>query len=390
MRILHITTSYPESRDSAAGIFVKRLVAAQKNMGDTVKVITPDGTQNCLWQDNFVHRFRYAPRAVQQLAQKPGGIPAALKKKYNYLLLPSFLLAMAIAIIRFGRHADVIQCHWSICGAIACATRCFHKRPIVTTLHGSDQKISSQKGAYSQVHQYCLRKSDIVVTVNESILRKLLKSSSEFNKCFFIGNGVGDNFFTVSDDKRGKNEYLEILSIGSLITGKDYPTTFQALHFFNKKTKKWRLTIAGDGPERTKLQQQVRDLGIGDKVNFLGVCSPENIPDLMAESNLFLLTSLSEGRPSVVLEAMAAGLAVIATDIEGTKELVQDGKTGWLFPVFDSRELASLLEQISRGDLNIITAGKAGRRWMNEQGLRWRTTAEKYRNLYEKLQKRLD
>ncbi len=384
MKIVHVTTSYPDSADSAAGIFIQRLVIAQRKINDEVYVITPDGTNHSLWQNNFVYRFRYAPRVIQHLAQKSGGIPAALRKKYNYLLLPSFLAAMAVAVIRFGRKADIIQCHWSICGAIACATRFFHKRPVITTLHGSDQRMGSQGGIYSRIHRYCLRQSDIIVTVNRAIYEMLLKERCN-TSCVFIGNGVGDNFFSVSADKRDKN-CLKILSIGSLVPGKDYPTTLLALAAFTKKTKReWQLTIAGDGPERINLQRQVEKLGIGDSVHFIGICKPDEIPQLMAESDIFLLSSLAEGRPSVVLEAMAAGLAVIATDIAGTKELVHDKKTGWLFPVGDSQALASLLLQVSNGEVNIVKAGEAGKKWMEGQGLRWRATAAKYQELYKRL-----
>lgn len=99
--------------------------------------------------------------------------------------------------------------------------------------------------------------------------------------------------------------------------------------------------IAGDGPERDSLHALARSLGLEDRVRFLG--HRQDVPALLAACDVFVLPSLYEGLPLSVLESMAAGIPVIATDIGGTREAVRDGETGTLIPACDASALASAI-----------------------------------------------
>lgn len=102
--------------------------------------------------------------------------------------------------------------------------------------------------------------------------------------------------------------------------------------------------IAGDGPERARLEALARDLGLGDRLVFLG--RRGDIPALLASCDLFVLPSLYEGLPLAVLEAMAAGKPVVATAIGGTDEAVAHGETGWLVPPGDPAALAGAIRAL--------------------------------------------
>jgi glycosyltransferase involved in cell wall biosynthesis len=99
-----------------------------------------------------------------------------------------------------------------------------------------------------------------------------------------------------------------------------------------------RFVLAGEGPERASLEAQARQLGLEERVSFLGYRA--DVPDLLAGCDLFVLPSLYEGLPLVVLEAMAAGKPVLATAVGGTDEAVIHGQTGWLVPPADPAALA--------------------------------------------------
>ncbi|MEA3386708.1 MAG: glycosyltransferase, partial [Thermodesulfobacteriota bacterium] len=124
------------------------------------------------------------------------------------------------------------------------------------------------------------------------------------------------------------------------------------------------------------------ELGINTNIRFLGGVSPDGIPQLMNDHHILILPSYREGRPNVVLEAMAAALPVLATDIEGTRELVQHGQTGWLVPPGDADVLSGALAALLGGKMDLAAAGLAGRQWMQEQGLTWDNTAKLYSHLY--------
>ena len=121
-----------------------------------------------------------------------------------------------------------------------------------------------------------------------------------------------------------------------------------------------RVMIVGDGPERGALETRIAQLGLGDRVHLLGFRT--DIPELLAGCDLFVLPSLFEGLPLSILEAMAAGKAVVATAIGGNDEAVVDGVTGLLVPPADPQALADALRTLLREPERRRRLGEAGRR----------------------------
>ncbi|MDB5171908.1 MAG: glycosyl transferase group 1, partial [Phycisphaerales bacterium] len=99
------------------------------------------------------------------------------------------------------------------------------------------------------------------------------------------------------------------------------------------------LTVAGDGPDRAKLEGQARELGLGANVRFVGYQSQAQVRQLLGETDIFVMSSFAEGVPVVLMEAMAAGVPVVATRIAGVPELVEDGISGYLVPPGDAQTL---------------------------------------------------
>lgn len=107
-----------------------------------------------------------------------------------------------------------------------------------------------------------------------------------------------------------------------------------------------RLVIIGDGPLRAQLEQLASDIGVLDRTVFLGNVSKDSVFSYLKQSDLFILNSSYEGLPHVALEAMAAGVPVVATATGGTGEVVIDGETGLLVPVDDEQRLLSAIKKI--------------------------------------------
>ncbi|MBE3584511.1 MAG: glycosyltransferase family 4 protein, partial [Limnochordaceae bacterium] len=120
------------------------------------------------------------------------------------------------------------------------------------------------------------------------------------------------------------------------------------------------LDLVGDGPTRTRIADLARSLGLGDRVRFLG--ERDDIPELLAESHVFVLASQFEGLPLVVLEAMRAGLPVVATGVGGVPEAVRDGVTGILVPPRNVEALAEALGTLASSARVRTEMGAAGRR----------------------------
>jgi len=133
----------------------------------------------------------------------------------------------------------------------------------------------------------------------------------------------------------------------------------EALAVLTREIDDLRLEIAGDGSLRHFLEQECHGLGITGHVSFIGW--REDLPNVMAGWDAFVLPSLDEGFPIAALEAMAAGLPVIASAVGGLPELVQDGETGWLVPAASPGELATRLRELICDERRRETMGNAGR-----------------------------
>jgi glycosyltransferase involved in cell wall biosynthesis len=120
------------------------------------------------------------------------------------------------------------------------------------------------------------------------------------------------------------------------------------------------LVIAGDGPDRNLLERRVSDLGLRDRVRFLGVRS--DIPDVLSAMDVFALSSNWEGNPLSVMEAMAAGKPVVSTAVGGVPELVVDGVTGRLVQPCNPEELATAMTMLSNDESLRARMGQAGAR----------------------------
>jgi glycosyltransferase involved in cell wall biosynthesis len=151
------------------------------------------------------------------------------------------------------------------------------------------------------------------------------------------------------------------------------------------KDQEWEWRIAGDGPQMGALKRLASELGIEDRLQFLGWQSREQLVDLYKWSNLFLFPSRHEGMPNAVLEAMASGLPVVATRISGSEELVVDGETGFLIPSEDVKSLQSALRKLLIDPALRKTMGFASRHRV-EKYYSWDNAARQYAYLLERVQ----
>jgi glycosyltransferase involved in cell wall biosynthesis len=151
---------------------------------------------------------------------------------------------------------------------------------------------------------------------------------------------------------------VTVISVGRLRAPKDFLTLVRAAA--RLEAGSFRVRIAGDGPDRRRLVEEVERLGLADAVELLG--TQPDVDALLAEADVFVLSSASEGLPMSVLEAMAAGLPVVASAVGGVPELVQEGDTGLLVPPGDPAALAAALARLVEEPELRERLGAAGRR----------------------------
>ena len=147
-------------------------------------------------------------------------------------------------------------------------------------------------------------------------------------------------------DKHNK----EIVAVGRLMPQKNYDLLLNAFSELHKRNKDYVLRIFGEGKEEARLKSLCRDLGIEKVTRFEGFCT--NVHEKIKDSDIFVLSSDFEGMPNSLMEAMAMGFPVVSTDCPcgGPKELIEDGKNGFLTPVGDTDGLADYIMRLIEND----------------------------------------
>jgi len=188
------------------------------------------------------------------------------------------------------------------------------------------------------------RASGIIAQTNEA--KDLLLKQTNNNNIKVIGNPVSFSFPAKNPEKENI-----ILSVGRLIDTKHYDRLIKI--FMNINPPDWKFVIVGDDAQnqknRSKLEKIIRQNGFEDKIILAG--KQKNIEDYYLKSKIFAFTSSSEGFPNVVAEAMSAGLPVVAYNgVAGSKDLVIDGRNGFLVPLFDDEIFEKRLKYLIKDD----------------------------------------
>lgn len=209
---------------------------------------------------------------------------------------------------------------------------------VMTTPHGWSVEKNRKLQMYEQLDRVLFRLMDLICPLSEKLVEDL-KASVATAKLKLILNGVDiDEVRTALPTQRNNTENFVIGYIGRLVKLKNLETLLTAFHMLSADKPNVRIMIVGDGPERENLENQAQQLGIGERVEFLGF--RDDAVAFLNDFDVFVLPSLSEGIPRCIMEAMAASVPVVASDIPGNRNLVADGETGLLFTVGDSRDLA--------------------------------------------------
>jgi glycosyltransferase involved in cell wall biosynthesis len=184
----------------------------------------------------------------------------------------------------------------------------------------------------------------------------------------------------------GVGSELLWLAVGRFEVAKDYPNMLRAFQQVRRDRPQAILLLVGRGSLQSETEALVRELGLGDAVRFLGV--REDVPAVMAAADAYVMSSAWEGMPMVLLEAAAAGLPIVATEVGGNREVVVDGESGFLVPPRDEAALAAAmirLDQLSDADRRSM--GQRGQEHIRRHyGLA--RVADRWEEIYREVQTR--
>lgn len=173
-----------------------------------------------------------------------------------------------------------------------------------------------------------------------------------------------------------------LLCVARLVPLKNVALTIDAMAEIAKSDAKAHLIVAGDGPEEASLRARASRLGLGERVTFTGHVAHEELAPLYRSADVFVLSSDFDNSPNVVLEAMACGLAVVATDAGGAVEYITEGQGGSLTPPRDASALAAAVTSWLNDPVRRRSAGAFNRQRVVQQ-FSWRASAERLLGVYE-------
>lgn len=263
---------------------------------------------------------------------------------------PPYSLALAVAIHDTARNQelDLVHVHYAIPHATSAwiakeMLGTERELKIVTTLHGTDITLVGIHPSFQAITQFSILKSDGMTSVSEFLKDRTV---ADFNvpqeRIRVIPNFIDPQTFR-RDKERCHRATLApdgekiIMHISNFRPVKRIPDVVEVFARISREVPS-RLVLVGDGPERPRALDRATELGVRDKVLFLG--KHQSVDELLACADLFLLPSKNESFGLAALEALACGTPVIASDMGGLPEVVVHGETGFLFPLGNVAEMA--------------------------------------------------
>ncbi|MBI2806387.1 MAG: glycosyltransferase [Planctomycetes bacterium] len=287
-------------------------------------------------------------------------------------LRPRLPLQLAKMLRRW--HADIVHTHNERPLLYGGAAACLARVPrVIHTKHG--------RGTYNSRRQVFLtalaaRLTNRFVCVSDDCASLALAQGVPVERITALHNGIDTACFTFM----GPCVDGPAVIVARLCADKDLATLLQAVKLVVRTEPTFRLQIAGDGPLRADLIRLVEHLDLAKQVQFLGVI--RDVPALLRQASMYVLSSISEGVSLTILEAMACGLPVVATNVGGTPEAVADGATGVLVAPRNPESLALALLRLYRDPVAARRMGEAGRLRVQEH-FDVRKMVARYERLYD-------
>jgi glycosyltransferase involved in cell wall biosynthesis len=353
IRSLTFSTLYPNAVDPSHGIFVetrlRHLLAAGAVATEVVAPVP--------WFPFAGARFgRYGKLARVAGSETRHGIAVAHPR---YLVIPRIgMLAAPWLLYQGARRAarrvreagfdfDLIDAHYFYPDGIAAALLAAELgRPLIITARGTDINLIADDPLPRRMILWAARRAFAMVTVCQALKDRLVEIGAPADKIRVLRNGVNLALFRPGDRAAARARLgldgPTILSVGHLIPRKGHDIVIRAV----ARLPGVRLLIAGDGPEQAALETLSGALGVTDRVRFLGRLPQAALPELYGAADLLVLASDREGWANVLLEAMACGTAVAASDIWGTPEVVADPAAGLLVRERTGEAFAGAIAQL--------------------------------------------
>ncbi len=344
MDVVFFTTSLERG---GAETQLVRVAIQLKQRGWKVGILT------MLPSTQFLEEVAAAGIPLVACSERPGGLPIGMA----FRVMRQLRAWRPALLVTFNFPADAMG---RVCGRLAGVRR------VIATIRTAFVKTPLRKQFYRFTEPLvALTVSNSNAAIDYMVSQGLLTRE----RTAVISNGMIFSEAPSAEATRQLREELGYsreafvwMAVGNLRPAKDYPNLLAAAARCAAASEHFRLCIVGGGEDSERIQALAKELGLDRVVTFLG--SRPDVPRLLSIPDAFVLSSAWEGMPNTVMEAMAAGVPVVTTDVGGVRELIQHGHSGFIVPPRDSEALAAQM-------LALMAAGFEDRRRVAEAGRSW-------------------
>jgi len=263
------------------------------------------------------------------------------------------------------------------------------RTPLLVTVHGVDLCYYPNSPLTNAVLKWftqpALPRASLVQAVCHSLAERARQLGAR--EVVVVPNGVDTAMFRPADRAALRRQLAcdakekLVVCAARLDSEKRLDILMRSVAELRRRQLPVRLLLIGAGPMKDELQQMARELGLAAHVQFVGYLAQDKLAQYLAASDMFALPSLAEGLPVSILEAMACGTAVVASNVDGTPDIITDGQNGFLVPPGDAAALTARLEQALSDDALRQRLAAAGLQRVRERFC-WETVLQEMEAVY--------
>lgn len=394
MRVLFVTSTFPrsESDDQVPWLLELSLVLREKGVELEVLAPTYAGLASHEVHEIPVHRYRYWSKKHEVVTHEAGAMNKMVGRRD--LALPAFALVgagmAAAARLARKRRYEVIHSHWPLpmgLPAQAGAWASKEKSRLVATFHGAEVALAKRKSHYRPVLEWLTKGLDAAVSNSRSTAKTVEELTGVEPSVIPFGppRGAVNLYREPGRNSASADELPVVLTVGRVIERKGFPVLIRAAQ---KLRGKARVVIVGGGEDEQTLRREIERQKVGDVVRLAGRVSNDELSDLYSRCAVFCLPATidsrgeTEGLGVVLIEAMSHGKPVVASDLGGIPDAVENGETGLLIPHDDPEILARALLRVIEDENLARRLGEGGRE-RAKRLFSWDSIAERHLAIYE-------
>lgn len=405
MKICFLTSSYPRFEGDIAGTFIKSLATHLVHLGHDVHVLRPyDGptqpTPRAAEIDGIHEEyFHYAPfQSLRILGYGKSLAGDRHLKHLSYAMIGPYSLSAywRLRTLSAKYRYDILHAHWVLPnGPVAIAAARALRQPVVISLHGSDVYVAEANPLFRATAGWSLRHASRVTACSANLRHRAIALGAAPDRTALIPYGVSLEMFHRHEKiGRGLRSQLAIgesdpviLAIGRFVFKKGFEFLIDAMPLVLAQYPSAKLILGGDGYIADELRARAAARQAGHAIRMPGQIPWDQVPTLLATADVFVVPSVVDdtgnvdGLPNVLLEAMAAGKAIVASRVGGIPEVVIDGETGILVREKSPEDLASGILRLLAAPDDRQVLGARARKFATEH-LSWRSVAEAIAHLY--------